>query len=197
LARALSPLFADPAPLQAGLQRFASAYAAADRDNTARKLGLAECRDGDVELVRDLHGLLHAHEVDMTLCFRALADLDPQAPSLQPLEAAFYDPGKRTAGEGAFNDWLARYAARLREDPLAGDARLTRMHAANPNYVPRNWLVQEAIDRAHAGDMAGIGELLEVMRRPYEEQAGNESFTGKRPEWAKDRAGCSMLSCSS
>ncbi len=103
LARALSPLFADPAPLQAGLQRFGTAYAAADRDNTARKLGLAECRDGDVDLIRDLHGLLHAHEVDMTLWFRALADLDPLAPSLQPLEAAFYEPGKRTAGEAAFD----------------------------------------------------------------------------------------------
>jgi len=197
LARALSPLFADPAPLQAGLDRFGAAYAAADRDNTARKLGLAECRDGDVDLIRDLHGLLHAHEVDMTLWFCGLADFDPQAPSLQPLEASFYDAGKRAAGEGAFNDWLARYAARLLEDPLAGDARRTHMHAANPKYVPRNWVVQKAIDRAHAGDMAGIGELLEVMRRPYEEQPGNESFAGKRPEWAKDRAGCSMLSCSS
>ena len=165
LARALSPLFADPAPLQAGLQRFGEAYAAADRDNT--------------------------------LWFRGLADLDPQAPSLLPLQTAFYDAGKCTAGEGAFNDWLARYASRLRENPLAGDARRTRMHAANPKCVPRNWVVQEAIDRAHAGDMAGIGELLEVMRRPYEEQPGNEAFAGKRPEWAKDRAGCSMLSCSS
>ena len=42
LARALSPLFADPAPLQAGLERFAAAYTAADRDSTARKLGIAD-----------------------------------------------------------------------------------------------------------------------------------------------------------
>jgi uncharacterized protein YdiU (UPF0061 family) len=197
LAQALSPLFADPAPLQAGLQRFGTAYADADRDNTARKLGLAECRDGDVELIRDLHGLLHAHEVDMTLWFRGLADVDPLAPTLQPLEEAFYDPGKRLTGEAALKDWLARHAARVQEDPLAGEARRRRMNAANPNYVLRNWLAQEAIDRAHAGDMAGIVDLLEVMRRPYDRQPGNERFAGKRPEWAKDKAGCSMLSCSS
>ena len=197
LARALSPLFADPAPLQAGLERFASAYEAADREITARKLGLAECGDADIELIRDLHGLLHAHEVDMTLWFRALADLDPDAPSLAPFEDAFYDPAKRAAGEGAFNVWLARYAARLREDTLTSAQRRARMRAANPKYVLRNWLAQEAIDRAHAGDMAGIGELLEVMRRPYDEQPGNERYAGKRPDWAKDKAGCSMLSCSS
>ncbi len=197
LARALSPLFADPAPLQAGLERFASAYTAADRDNTARKLGLADCRDEDVDLLRDLHGLLHAHEIDMTLWFRLLAEVDPQAPSLVPLEVAFYDVDKREAGAVAFNDWLARYAARLGQDPLPADQRRARMQAANPAFVLRNWLAQEAIDRADAGDMAGIGELLEVMRRPYEDQPGNERFAGKRPDWAKDKAGCSMLSCSS
>ena len=162
-----------------------------------RKLGLAECSDEDVDQLRDLHGLLHAHEVDMTLWFRALAEVDLDAPSLAPLEGAFYDAGKRAAGDSAFNDWLARYTARLREDPLTGDARRTRMHAANPKFVPRNWLAQEVIDRADAGDMAGIGELLEVMRGPYEDQPGNERLAGKRPEWAKDKAGCSMLSCSS
>jgi uncharacterized protein YdiU (UPF0061 family) len=190
-------LFADPAPLQAGLARFADAYAAADRDNTARKLGLVECRDADVDLIRDLHALLHAHEVDMTLWFRRLADLDPQAPSLAVFEDAFYDAGKREAGEAAFNDWLRRHAARLLDDPLGCDERRARMQAANPKFVLRNWLAQEAIDRAHAGDMAGIGELLEVMRRPYDEQPGREHFAGKRPEWARDKAGCSMLSCSS
>jgi uncharacterized protein YdiU (UPF0061 family) len=197
LARALSPLFADPAPLQAGLERFAAAYTAAERDVTARKLGLAGCRDDDVELIRDLHGLLHAHEVDMTLWFRALADLDMGAPSLAMSDKAFYDAGKREAGEGGFNDWLGRYAARLREDPLPAAERRGRMRAANPNFVLRNWLAQEAIDRAHAGDMAGIGDLLEVMRRPCEDQPGRGHYAGKRPDWAREKAGCSMLSCSS
>jgi uncharacterized protein YdiU (UPF0061 family) len=102
------------------------------------------------------------------------------------------------AGEAAFNDWLARYAARLNEDPLVGCERRARMHAANPNYVLRNWLAQEAIDRADAGDMAGIGELAggdaPAVRRPAGQR---ERFAGKRPDWAKDKAGCSMLSCSS
>ena len=197
LARALSPLFADAALLQAGLERFAAAYTDADRSITARKLGLDVCTDVDIELIRDLHTLLHAHEIDLSLWFRALADIDIEAPTLAPLEHAFYDAGKRADGEGACMDWLQRYAARLREDPLPAALRRSTMDAANPAIVLRNWLAQEAIDQAHAGDLGGVHALQEATRRPYEDREGCERFSAKRPDWAKDRAGCSMLSCSS
>lgn len=197
LAAALSPLFADAAPLQEGLLRYREVHAAAERDNIARKLGLAECRDDDIALMEELHGLLHAGEVDMTIFFRNLADVDLSAPGTAPLAEAFYETGKRATIEAVLVDWLRRYAQRAADDPLDIEARKTRMHAANPRYVLRNYLVQQAIDRAEAGDGSGITELLEVMRRPYDEQPGNERFAQRRPDWARDRAGCSMLSCSS
>src|SRR5690606_15128149 len=186
LAGALSPLFDGVEPLQAGLQQFVDTYAAADRDNTARKLGLAECRDDDLALMQDLQDLLREAEVDMTLFFRSLVDFGPTTgpeseagPSsesgpiprgLVMFADAFYDDAKRDAATPAFNDWLDRYAARLRDDPLGHGERRERMHNANPRYVLRNYLAQQAIDRAEQGDTSGVVELLDVMRRPYEDQ---------------------------
>jgi uncharacterized protein YdiU (UPF0061 family) len=197
LAHALSPLFEDAAALNAGLQRYLDAFVAADRDNIARKLGLAACRDEDVELMQALHGLMQVAEVDMTVFFRALSGFDPDSGGASVFAGSFYDAGKRDAAMPALQAWLQRYATRIAADAWPADARGERMRAANPKYVLRNYLAQQAIDRAEAGDYEGVHELLEVMRRPYDEQPGREALAGLRPDWARERAGCSMLSCSS
>ena len=199
LAHALSPLFDDTAPLEAGLDRYAAGFEAAEREVIAGKLGLVECREEDVARMRELHVLMHAGEVDMTLFFRALSDVDSTSamPDPSPLEDAFYDPVKRSTAMPVLREWLARLAARVREDGRDPLERKAAMDAVNPKYVLRNYLAQQAIDQAEQGDLSGVHALQEVLHHPYSEQPGREAYTARRPDWARDRAGCSMLSCSS
>ena len=140
--------------------------------------------------------------MDYTNTFRALGELGETLPAdddalLAALGDVFYDDGKRDANREALAGWLRRWHARVSQGGEPAAARRARMHAVNPRYVLRNYLAQQAIDRAEDGDASGVQELLEVMRRPYDEQPGREAFAGRRPEWARHKAGCSMLSCSS
>jgi uncharacterized protein YdiU (UPF0061 family) len=148
-------------------------------------------------LIAEAFALLQQGEVDMTLFFRALALIDPAATTLEPLREAFYRDDLMRLHEAAFQSWLARYAARVRADAEATDVRQRRMNAVNPRYVLRNYLAQEAIDLAEQGDLSRVRELLEVMRRPYDEQPEYARYAAKRPDWARHQPGCSMLSCSS
>lgn len=197
LAGALAGLFATPEPLEAGLSRYADVFTAESRAMTAAKLGLARFRDGDTGLVSELYDLMARAEVDLTLWFRGLAALDLETPSLAPLAEAFYDEGLYEHHAGALEAWLRRYAARLRDDDLAPERRRALMLASSPRFVLRNYIAQEAIDRAEAGDLSRLHTLLEVLRRPYDDQPEHAQFATRRPEWARQRAGCSMLSCSS
>ena len=197
LASALLPLLEKEEPLQEGLDHYARTFVEADHENIAAKLGLAQWQETDGELMAGVYELMLRAEVDMTIFFRALAQVDIEHPTLAPLQASFYDEQKRADTEGDWLEWLERYAARVRADSLTPSQRQARMHAANPKYVLRNYLAQQAIDRAEQGDYTEIEQLLDVMRHPYAEQPGRERFADKRPDWARSKAGCSMLSCSS
>ena len=197
LANALFPAFGTVEPLQDGLSRYAAVYETESRGMLAAKLGLEALREEDDGLVETLHELMTEAEVDMTILFRELSGVDVEAPSLAPLRGAFYAEDKLHAHEAAFAEWLGRYAKRVRAEGSPSDLRRARMNAVNPRYVLRNYLAQEAIDAAEQGDDSLVIELLDVMRRPYDEQPGRERFAARRPDWARNRAGCSMLSCSS
>ena len=161
--------------------------------------GLDTATDDD-DLLATLGALLVEIETDMTLWFRTLARApvaDPGA-AIAALGEAYYAPDAITAVQhAAIRGWLGRYAARLAVEGIDEAERRRRMDAINPRYVPRNYLVQQVIEAAERGDRAALPELLDVLRRPYDDQPGRERFAGKRPDWARHRPGCSMLSCSS
>jgi serine/tyrosine/threonine adenylyltransferase len=198
LAQALAPLFAAPvSALEAGLARYQQVWQACRRRDAAAKLGLRAADDDALALLDALLALMQRGGMDMTLTFRALAEVDPAAPSRQPLLPAFYAADGLAAVAAALDDWLVRHAARVQAEAWPAPQRIAAMQRANPCYVLRNYLAQQAIDRAEQGDLGGIAELQAVLRRPYDVQPGAQAFAQPRPDWARDRPGCSMLSCSS
>jgi uncharacterized protein YdiU (UPF0061 family) len=206
-ANAIYPLIEDKAPLEQGLAAFAETFESASGRMLADKLGLVSLdREGDDKLLGDLFELLQQVETDMTLFFRLLATLlaDGAADTaddralVEPLRRAFYaedahepEQCSRLAG------WLRRYIARVRQDAVPASERRERMNRANPKYVLRNYLAQQAIDALERGDASVMERLMAVLQRPYDEQPGHDDLADRRPEWARDRPGCSALSCSS
>ena len=217
LANAIYPLVEDVAALESVIPSYTEALEAERARLVAGKLGLQRLDNAEVSsngavrvpdslLVDDLIELLAAVETDMTLFYRHLAEVPVTAVAneasdatlLAPLEVAFYDPtGVGAEHRSKLAVWLRRYAARVREDGTLDAERRQRMNLVNPKFVLRNYVAQLAIDRAEQGDGSVVAELLEVLRRPFDEHAGQEHFAEKRPEWARNRPGCSMLSCSS
>ena len=94
-------------------------------------------------------------------------------------------------------EWFTYYLARLARENETDQERKENMDRVNPKYVLRNYMAQLAIDQADQGDYALISELYNLLTDPYGEQPEQEKWFAKRPEWARHKVGCSMLSCSS
>ncbi len=168
LAEALLPLLAEDtdqavAIAQQVLAGFGDSFQAAWLGGLGRKLGLAEPREGDEALAQDLLAAMAAGGADFTMAFRTLAaaaDGDPV-----PLRDQFLD-------RAALEEWLPRWHARLAAEPMPPAARRAAMLAANPAVMPRNHLVEQALEAAVAGDdLAPFEALLAAVRRPFETPA--------------------------
>lgn len=197
LANALSSILPDTEALEQALLSYDTVYTDEIAKTFQGKFGFLTWQESDPELVNTCFQLLYQADVDMTLFFTKLAEVNLEAPTMEFLKSSFYDLTKYENNLSDFNAWLNRYVLRLNQEPEKQEIRMARMRQFNPRYVLRNYLAQQAIDLAENGDFSMIKSLLEVLRHPYEIQLGQEKLEEKRPDWAKSKAGCSMLSCSS
>ncbi len=176
LAETLLPLLAEDQEkaveiAQEGLAAFSPQFEAAYFGGLRRKIGLATEQDGDTTLVNDLLKLMAESEADFTVTFRRLCDSDPD------LRDSFTDPA-------AFDSWASRWRWRLGEETAEPAAIRDAMRAVNPAYIPRNHLVEAALNAAIEHDDFGpFEQILEVLARPFEERQGFERYaTPPEPE---------------
>ena len=158
-------------PLTDFPRRFNEAWLA----GMARKLGLGTVEEEDRELVDDLLTVLTAQKVDYTnfmrslsLCVRGDRSRTHQLFDIPP----------------SINPWLNRWDVRRARDARDPQTVAVDMDTANPAYVPRNHMVEQALAAATHGDIAPLDELLEVLQSPFDERPGLQRYTEPMPsDW--------------
>ncbi|MGC6507609.1 MAG: protein adenylyltransferase SelO [Myxococcota bacterium] len=197
LAQALYPLIEEVPPLQHCLDRYRQTVHGSYNDLWAKKLGFEAWQEGDEGLCQRLNQLMVDSQCDFTLFYRQLSDC-PQKGTVD-LQGIYdlCDAPPSDDNQGKWEIWFQQYQQRLQSQAFADPERSQLMNSVNPQFVLRNWVAQLAIDASNKGDEGPLNALLQRLERPYESVAGFEEYEQKRPEWARNRAGCSMLSCSS
>ncbi len=150
-----------------------------------KKLGLKVMMEGDRQLMGDLLPLLQKHVIDYSIFFRKLCEFTQSDD-----ESALYVKPEHQA---EFRDWVETYKTRLAQENSVDEDRSAEMKAANPKYILRNYLAQQAIEKAEAGDASEVEKLIEILSNPYDEQPEHEAYAAEPPEWGKKLE----ISCSS
>lgn len=198
LANAIFPAVGQARDLEACLARYGRYFDTAYLGLLRAKLGLCGPEQkGDAALISQLFECFDAMEVDHTIFFRSLgrvASRTTPEDALRQIADAFYlVPGEKIRDQMVA--WLQAWQARVGDVPDM--QRRQHMDAANPWIIPRNWLAQQAITAAEAGDMSVLERLMRAVRHPYAENPEFADLAVRRPDWARNEPGCSSLSCSS
>ena len=200
LANALYPLIDEAAPLEKILEEYKSNFSQKSLEMMRAKLGLFLAEEKDINLIQSLEDHLQVIETDMTIFFRLLSSFNQKQPEkgIELIQDAFYSKEKLVGKVLTdWKHWFITYAKRLERETISYEERKQRMKTTNPKFVLRNYMAQLAIDKADKGDFSLVEEIYELLKNPYSEQPKLEHWFAKRPEWARHKIGCSMLSCSS
>lgn len=201
LANALYPLIENIPALEEILNGYRNHWDKMYPNMLANKLGFRELNPSIENAINELDVLLKMAETDFIIFYRQLAEVEKE---MEPMEIfglislAFYEPESITESDrNSWLQWIQAYLKLIIQDNRRDAERKEYMNTVNPKYVLRNYMAQLAIDEAEKGNYKLIDELYHLFKQPYEEQPEFEKWYAKRPEWARKKIGCSMLSCSS
>lgn len=192
-----------------GLNHYTETFQTQYKLMMLKKCGLnASVLKSDPDFIKQCESFLKECEIDYRMFFRRLSKsilmLDKIEWSLETqrieikkcLVESFYQPSR--IEDEKFNHWLDRYFQLMREsgDPLAEVAK--KMDEVNPFFILKNSITQSLIEDIQLRkDDSLLKRVYKALQTPYEENEWTLPFDQKRPEWAKDKPGCSALSCSS
>lgn len=184
LARALSPLL-NPVQLQQALDTYQPALQQTYGQQMRAKLGFFIAQEEDNQLLSELLALMAQEHGDYSRTFRLLGAVEQQQ-ATSPLRDEFIN-------RPAFDSWYQRYRQRLSAESISDSERQQAMRAANPRFILRNYLAQQAISAAEQDDIAALSRLHQVLQRPFDQQPEHDELAQSPPEWGRHLA----VSCSS
>lgn len=199
LANAIYPLIEEASGLEAILNDYKVDFDRKELAMKRSKLGFESELETDALLLSDLDELLGETQIDYIMFYRILGNFKKEGEvSMDWLKNCSYDATLiEETVEEKWKEWFKRYQLRLQGEGISDTERKRQMNKVNPKYVLRNYMAQLAIEAADQGDYRLIDELYLLLKKPYDEQPEHEQWFAKRPKWADDKIGCSMLSCSS
>ena len=201
LANALFPLVNEAKPFENILAEYQSQSAPKFIHMMTSKLGINKKGASTIELVQELQNQLVSTETDMTIFFRSLSNTlktDSAFEMFTKIQDSFY--GLENIDDSIKLRWLTwfeDYKTAINNSTESDDERQALMNKINPKFVLRNYMAQLAIEKADTGDYSLIDTFKEVLSSPYDSQKHHNQWYSKRPDWARHKIGCSMLSCSS
>jgi len=201
LANAIYPIVQDAEALQSILGALPEAWQSMSEHMMLTKLGLPKEISSGSLLLSELDGLLRCQPTDMTLFFRLLGKFNPLDPVhnlSELLRDAYYDGGLRTENIARYQRWENLYRELLLASGVPQPDRVRQMDLVNPWFVPRNYIVQQVIEDLENGNRDQLETVMRLMRTPYSDPTEEMARYGaRRPESARNKPGCSTLSCSS
>lgn len=184
LAQSLSGLMTTD-ELESALARYEPALMRQFGELMRARLGLFTADAADNDILVGLLDLMRRERRDYTRTFRLLSAVEKNDP-VSPLRDEFID-------RPAFDRWFNAYRRRLLQEPQDDAERRRYMNAANPKYVLRNYLAQQAIEQAEKDDIGALSRLHQTLCQPYADQPEREDLAALPPEWGKHLT----VSCSS
>jgi uncharacterized protein YdiU (UPF0061 family) len=198
LGGAIAPLLPDTVQLVQALDGYDDFYWRKYYRMMADKIGLDDVRPEDVDLFRQFEKTLTALKADMTIFYQLLTNYSPllenQEDVVSHFEESFYNQPKQQEREMLY-DLMKGYTNRIKTNTITTEESQNLMRVNNPRVILRNYLLHQSIEDLEKGDDTLFKKLQEAMKEPYSNN--HDEFFAKRPTWAGNKAGCSMLSCSS
>jgi len=149
------------------------------------KLGFFSENKQDNDLLTGLLSLMAKEGRDFTQTFRLLSQTEQQQAS-SPLRDEFID-------RAAFDSWYQAYRQRLQTEEVDDATRQDAMKQSNPRVILRNYLAQQAIERAEEDDISVLTQLHQALRDPYSDAPQYDEMAALPPDWGKHLE----ISCSS